>query len=230
MFCYNCGMKISKKFGIQGASKARGTTIIIDVFRAATVCAFLLSKGVEKIIPVSTKEEAFLLKQKNPEWILVGENHGIKIEGFEYGNSPSEINLANNLKDKTVIHRTSKGTQGIVHAKNADIIIFGSFVTAYPIISYLQLTKPKHVSIVSTDVPGSEDDIFADYLINRLMNKKSKNMQEIKQSLKESSELSWYFDPKKNAFPEEDFHLCLDLNRFNFVPIVQGKNIIKYAV
>lgn len=223
-------MNIKKYFGIKGASKAIGTAIIIDVFRAATVCAFLLSKGVKKIMPVSTKEEAFSLKEKNPKWILVGENHGIKIEGFEYGNSPSEINLANNLKDKIVIHRTSKGTQGIVHAKNANKIIFGSFVTASSIISYLQFTKPKLVSIIPTDIPGSEDDIFADYLINRLMNKKGKNIQEIKQSLKKSPELSWYFDPKKNSFPEEDFHLCLDLDRFNFVPIVQGINIIKYTL
>jgi len=223
-------MKISKNYGISGASKAKGTTIIIDVFRAATVCAFLLSKGVEKIIPVSTKEEAFSLKKKNPSWILVGENHGIKIEGFEYGNSPSEINRANNLKGKTVIHRTSLGTQGIVHAKNANTIIFGSFVTASSIISYLQFTKPKYISVISTDMPGSEDDIFADYLIDHLMDKKSKNIQEIRQSLKDSPNLSWYFDPKKNSFPEEDFHLCLDLDRFSFVPIVQGKNIIKYAL
>lgn len=223
-------MKINKSYGIPGASKAKGTTIIIDVFRAATVCAFLLHKGVKKIIPVSTKEEAFSLKQKNPSWILVGENHGIRIEGFEYGNSPSEINLADNLKNKTIIHRSSKGTQGIVHAKNADEIIFGSFVTASSIISYLQLTKPKHVSIVSTDIPGSEDDIFADYLINRLKYKKSKNIQEIKQSLKKSPELSWYFDPKKNSFPEEDFHLCLDLDRFNFLSIVKEKNIIKHVL
>lgn len=43
-------MKINKYFGIEGAKRARGITVVIDIFRAATVEAFLLDKSVKNTI------------------------------------------------------------------------------------------------------------------------------------------------------------------------------------
>lgn len=221
-------MQIKKYFGIEGAKQSKGLTVIIDIFRAATVSAFLLNKGVAQIIPVSTKEEGFKLKQKDPAIILVGEINGYKIEGFDYGNSPFEINQAKNLQSKTIVHRSSQGTQGIINARNSSAIIFGSFVTASATVSYIQSAKPEIITIIAMDGKGSEDDIYADFLIAKIKKNKSKDIKEIVSYLQKHPGAARFIDPCLPEFPKEDFYLCLDLDRFNFIPFFKENRIIKY--
>jgi len=216
-------MKIEKQFGITGAQKAMGTTIIIDIFRAATVDAFLLDKKVDYIIPVSTKEDAFSLKAKHPDYILLGENRGFKIEGFDIGNSPFEISQLN-LNGKVVVHRSSQGTQGIVGATHAETILFGSFVSATAIINYLKEECPAHISVIAMDGENSEDDIFADYLMEKLVGKNNTDMPTIVNFLKTHPGAARFLDPHIPEFPREDFDLCLDLDRFDFFPLVVREN------
>lgn len=61
---------------IEGAKLARGITVIIDVFRAFSVEAYLFERGAECIIPVGDKEFAYKLKKENPKFLLVDERHG----------------------------------------------------------------------------------------------------------------------------------------------------------
>ena len=100
---------------IEGAKQARGLTVIIDVFRAFSLECYLYDMGAKQIRPVGTIEEAFSLRRRIQNSILVGERHGRKCDGFDYGNSPSAI-LKKDVAGKTIIHTTSAGTQGIVNA------------------------------------------------------------------------------------------------------------------
>ena len=109
------------------------------------------------------------------------------------------------------------GTQGIVNAKNADEIILGSFVTANAVINYLLKKKPHHISVVALDGKGSEDDIFADYIINTLKGKTNPDIKTIVNSLKNHHASNRFLNPKITEFPKDDFYLCLDLDKFNFV-------------
>ncbi len=220
-------MRVKKLFGIEGARQAKGITVIIDIFRAATVSAFLLGKNVKEIIPVSAKEETFEYKRKNPSYILIGEEMGYKIKGFDYGNSPYEISKAKNLRGKIIVHRSSMGTQGIVSARKATEIIFGSFVSASAIVNYLINHRNQEVSIVALDGPRTEDDVFADYLVGELTKKGRKNIKDIVKYLKLLPRASRFFDPKLPEFPKEDFYLSLDLDRFNFFPLVKNGKIVK---
>ncbi len=222
-------MRVQKLFGVEGARQAKGIAVIIDIFRAATVSAFLLGKNVKEIIPVSTKKEAFEYKRKNPSYVLVGEEMGYKINGFDYGNSPYEVSKAKNLRGKIVIHRSSMGTQGITNARKAAEIIFGSFVCASAIVNYLTNHKNQKVSIVALDGQGTEDDAFADYLIGELTGKGRKNIKDIVKYLKKLPRASRFFDPKLPEFPKEDFYLALDIDRFSFFPLVKNKKIAKYT-
>ena len=212
--------------GIEGAQQAKGTVVIIDVLRAATVSAYLLDKGVSSITPVSTKEEAFELRKKDADYLLVGEEKGIKIDGFDIGNSPLEISLRNNLEGNKAIHRSSTGTQGLVHAKNAEEIIFGSFVTAQAIIDYLNFKLPKEVTFVP--MYAIDDHLFAEYMQAKLLGKKYLSKEEIKQKVGEEEWIKNHFlNPDNLSFPEEDFHLALDHNVFDFFPIVKNGVIVK---
>ena len=76
---------------IEGAKQARGLAVIIDVFRAFTTACYAVRNGAVGIIPVGDADLAYQLKKENPDYILMGERQGKKLPGFDYGNSPTEI-------------------------------------------------------------------------------------------------------------------------------------------
>lgn len=91
---------------LEGAKQATGLVVIIDVFRAFSLECYIAAQNPARLMPVQSIDEAFALKRILPESILIGERHGKKCIGFDFGNSPSQIRTYN-LKDKTVIHTTS---------------------------------------------------------------------------------------------------------------------------
>lgn len=213
-------MHIQKLYGIDGAKRATDLTVIIDVFRAGTTVAYLLSKGVKKILPVGTKEEAFYYKEQHPDWLLIGEERGIKIADFDFGNSPYEISQLHSLGGKNVILRSSHGTQGIIEAKQANEIVFGSFATCEAVTKYAMKSN-QNLSIVAMDGEGSEDELFADYLIAKIEHKIPQNIDEIIHFMKHHPGGWRFLDPNNNEFPQQDFYLCLSLDTFDFVPVVK---------
>lgn len=218
-------MNITILPSVEDAQNARGVTVVIDVFRAFTTEAYVFGNGCTKIIPVRTLEEAYSLKKLNPEYILMGERKGIKPEGFDYGNSPTEIQHVD-FSGKTVIHTTSNGTQGLLNATNASHIIAGSFVTAGAIVEYIRRSNPSDVSLVATapDTTNlNEDLICAGYIKDELEGKK-RSREDIELMLKETSAYRYLFT--EIGVEQSDFDLCLDLNRFNFVilgAVVEGR-------
>lgn len=67
---------------IEGAKAARGLTVIIDVFRAFSVEAYLFAQRAEMIIPVGDAELAYGLKKENSQFILARERHGKILPDF----------------------------------------------------------------------------------------------------------------------------------------------------
>lgn len=211
---------------ISGAIKAEGLTVVIDVFRAFTTAAYVMNNGAKTIIPVETVEDAFRVKTKHPEWLIMGERDGVKVEGFDYGNSPFEVKELD-FKGKTLIQRTSAGTQGIVNANKADEIILGSFVTADAIVEYIKSKNPEIVSLVAMGWNGKEialeDEYLAEYIEMKLQGKKI-DFRKLKQKIRKSHHGLKFFDLKNSNFIEEDFHAAMDLNRYNFILRVKRKN------
>jgi 2-phosphosulfolactate phosphatase len=215
---------------VEGARKAKGLTVIIDVFRAFSTACYIMDNGAEKILPVSEVSEAFQLKKNNPEFILLGEEFEKKVPGFDFGNSPSHIADVD-FHGKTVVQRTSSGTLGIVSAINADELITGSFVNAGAIIQYILEQKPDNVSLVCMGYaalrPIEEDTLCAEY-IGETLNGRPVDFQRMVRIIKNTSAKRFY-DPANASFsPPEDVDLCLDLNRFNFVlkAVKSSSNII----
>ena len=218
---------------IEGAKQATGLTVIIDVFRAFTVEAYLVNNGVEKLIPVGDKQIAYDYKEKYKDCILIGERRGIMLEGFDYGNSPTQIEKID-FFGKTVVHTTSSGTQGIANAKNAKEILTGSLVNAKAIAEYIKMQNPEDVSLVCMGNGGEsearEDTLCAEY-IKSLLEGKDLNLNYEIENLKNIAGKR-FFDPKlQDIFPERDFYLATELNKFNFVLKLEkdneGMNYIK---
>ena len=215
---------------LEGARKAQGLTVIIDVFRAFSTACYAYGGNIQRIYPVGDLEKAYQLKQKNPEYILVGERNEQKPEGFDYGNSPSQL-MTGNLSGKTMVHTTSSGTQGIANATNADEILTGSFVNAQAIINYIRKQNPEKVSLVcmgySCQYPTDEDTLLAVYIKNEL-ERIPNDFQAMVEQIRKGDGARFFAPEKQDWSPVADFELCLSLNRFNFVLKVEQENDLNY--
>ncbi|HSO88123.1 MAG TPA: 2-phosphosulfolactate phosphatase [Draconibacterium sp.] len=215
---------------LEGAKKATGLTVIIDVFRAFSTTCYAFDGGAIKIFPIGEIEKAYQIKERNPDYLLIGERNEQKPPGFDFGNSPSQL-LTGNLTGKTIVHTTSSGTQGIANAKSAEEIITGSFVNAGAIVKYIQQRQPTEVSLVcmgyACEYPTDEDTLCAEFIKNELESK-SNNFAEIVAAIRNGSGARFFDSEKQHWSPQADFELCLDLNRFDFVLKVEKENGLNY--
>lgn len=212
-------MEIQILNGIDGARQANGLAVIIDVFRAFSTACYACSNGAEMIIPVGSVDAARALKRKHPEYILMGERKARKLPGFDYGNSPADIEHVD-FTGRTIVHTTHAGTQGLVNATASRQVITGSFTNAEAIVNYVQQQGPERVTLVAMGFegvhPAEEDTRCAEYLRDRLQGR-TPPFQPIRDSLRECDAAAKFFDPLMDWAPERDFDLCVDLNRFSFV-------------
>lgn len=213
---------------LEGAKQAEGLTVIIDVFRAFSLECYLYDMGVKLIRPVGTLEEAFSLRNRIQNSILIGERHGKKCDGFDYGNSPSSISKQD-VTEKTIIHTTSAGTQGIVNAVHASEIITGSLVNAKAVAEYIISRQPQKVSLVCMGTegirPAPEDELCAEYIKSILEGREFTDMDQRVSDLRNHGG-EHFFDPdRQNVFPEADFYLCIEYNKFPFVITIEKDEI-----
>jgi 2-phosphosulfolactate phosphatase len=211
-------MNILKKDFIAGAKEAEGTAVIIDVFRVFSTCCYCLHGGARRVVPVGDIEEALALQKQLVNCVLIGERGGRRLEGFDCGNSPTEL-LGRDLKGKTVIQTTHSGTQGVVNAQNAAEVLTGAFVNAKATANYIKNKNPETVTLVrmgwQAEISSDEDDLCADYL-ESLLTGANFNEESIIPCLKSSPCSARFFDPEKPWSPSSDFDLCLRLNVFDF--------------
>jgi 2-phosphosulfolactate phosphatase len=216
-------MRILKKDFIAGAQAAEGIAVIIDVFRAFSTACYCLHANAKRVIPVGDIQEALRLKERLAHSVLIGERGGKKLAGFDFGNSPTELQQVD-LRAKDVIQTTHAGTQGIVNATKADEVLTGAFVNAKATAHYIKSKAPAVVTLVrmgwQAETPSDEDNLCADYLESLLL-EKDFDEQAIMPRLKASPCSARFFDPAKPWSPSSDFDLCLRLNVFDFAIIAK---------
>lgn len=203
---------------IEGARQAAGVTVVIDVFRAMSVETYLMAGGADKIFPVGDIHLAYQYKEAHPEYILVGERHGKICEGFDFGNSPSQIQ-GYDFAGKTVVHTTSAGTQGIANAIHAERILGGCLANANATAEYIMRLNPEEVSLVcmglEAKAPIEEDTLCAEYIKSILEGKPLELEAEI-EKLKETSGAKFFDKAQQEVFPEPDFYLSTKVDAFPF--------------
>lgn len=212
-------MKIEILEFIEGAKRARGVTVIIDVFRAFSTACYAYDSAAARIIATGEVDQALMLKTKYSNSVLVGERDERKIEGFDFGNSPTEI-IKTDLNGKTVIHTTTAGTQGLINAQNAEMVLAAGFVNAVSTAEYIKSVNPKFVSLVAmgyrATISADEDLLCAELIMSVIQEREIKFDKRIS-ALKETSGKR-FFNPANIDFsPPTDFFLCTIVNKFNFV-------------
>lgn len=147
-----------------------GLVVVIDVIRAFTTAANAFYHGAKEIIPVLEIKDVFDLHEQYPNTLMMGEFKKEKVEGFDFGNSPTQF-IGHSINGSTIIQRTTCGTQGVIRAlKAADHILVGSFVIAKATAERILQINPQKVTLLMTSiVKGDEDAAFADYLEELLL-------------------------------------------------------------
>lgn len=74
----------------------------------------------------------------------------------------------------------------------------------------LALSKPE-------EFPFDEDILCAKYIKNMLENKPFNNLDEEIEKLKTTTGSKFFDKLKQKDFPERDFYLCTEVNKFDFV-------------
>jgi len=217
-------MRTQRLHLLDGARTARGLTVIIDVFRAFSTAAYAVERGATEVVLVGEVEDAFALRERWPDARIMGEVHGRRVDGFDFGNSTSAIAQAD-LAGRRLIQRTSAGTQGVLAAQNADTIVLGSFVCAGAIVRYAQGIAPSLVSLVAMGMRGeraaAEDEACAALLEARLSGRSLDEAALIHDLVHGGAGAR--FEEDSDDFPRADVDYCLRLDAFEFVLRVESR-------
>ncbi|MFD3155526.1 2-phosphosulfolactate phosphatase family protein [Haloimpatiens sp. FM7330] len=162
--------------------KVKGkSVVVIDMLRATSVIVTALNNGCKKVIPVVEIEEAREIAKENlDEYVLGGERNAVKIDGFDFSNSPLEYkkDLA---QGKTLIMTTSNGTRAIKGCESAKRIFIAALLNGKFVGEKLaQLNED--IVIVNSGTNGEfsmDDFICSGYIIDCILKNSNGNLTDI---------------------------------------------------
>lgn len=206
--------------------------VVIDVLRATSVITTALCNGAEEVIPVLTVEEAFEKKKEllslGKEVILGGERQALKIEGFDFTNSPLEYK-AEKVKNKSIVLSTTNGTRALNSCNSGEVVLIASFLNGKAIAKEL-VRLNKDIVIVNSGTNGEfsmDDFICGGYIISEVVkevtcdlsdiSKVSKSFYESNKNLRNVLKDAKHYEVLKALSLEEDIEHCLSQNIYNII-------------
>ena len=212
--------------------------VVIDILRATTSICVAFQTGVKKIIPVSTPEECIKFREQN--FLCAAERNALKVDGFDFGNSPFEYQNAE-LKNKSLAFTTTNGTKAIKLSQQAGAsqISIGSFLNLNFLCDWLIAQQNDVVLLCAgwKDKINLEDTLFAGAVIKNIkqhfeMDCDSGLMAEslfllsendLENVVRQSSHAKRF----QNLNPQhDDVKFCLQMNTINLIPKIEGNFLI----
>ena len=213
--------------------------VVIDVLRATTVMITALKNGAEKIYPFKEIKEAIQKKEELKDGLLAGERKGLKIEGFDFGNSPLEF-TEKKIKGKVICMTTSNGTRAIENSQSGDNIYIASYINVSSVVEKV-LKNEKDLIIVcagTEDEFSLDDSLCAGIIANKILEKRSvlmddftislQNLAKYSKNIKEILKDSKHYSYLKKIGYESDLDYCLTLDCCDIVPEYKNKEIKVY--
>ncbi|WP_297598930.1 2-phosphosulfolactate phosphatase [uncultured Cetobacterium sp.] len=210
--------------------------VVIDVLRATTVMITALKNGAEKIYPFKEIKEAIEKKEELKDGLLAGERKGLKIEGFDFGNSPLEF-TEKKIKGKVICMTTSNGTRAIENSQSGDNIYIASYINVSSVVEKV-LKNEKDLIIVcagTEDEFSLDDSLCAGIIANKILEKRSvlmddftislQNLAKYSKNIKEVLKDSKHYSYLKKIGYESDLDYCLTLDCCDIVPEYKNKEI-----
>ena len=168
-------MKATVFFTLQeadGAVLQDHTAVVVDVLRASSTIVAALAAGAEAIYPVVSTEDAIKLATSlgREDALLAGERKGLKVEGFDLGNSPREF-TPETVGGKRVIMSTTNGTRALMAAaaSDAERVMVASFLNLSAVAA--ACADAERLAVVCAGREGHfsiDDALCAGMLLGRL--------------------------------------------------------------
>jgi len=153
---------------IDPAAMADATAVIIDVLRASTTICTALSGGARQILPCLEIPQAGDLKTAGQADLCGGERGGVKIDGFDFGNSPFDYSQQA-VAGKTIAFTTTNGTRAMQACQSAARVYIAAFVNLASVAQAIQADAKIELVCAGTDGEITEEDVlFAGALVQRI--------------------------------------------------------------
>jgi 2-phosphosulfolactate phosphatase len=150
---------------------AGGVAVVIDVLRATTTMIHALAAGCTCVRPCREVEEARQLAgtMRVGRVLLGGERGGVKLPGFDLGNSPREY-TGPLCRGNILVLTTTNGTKALIRAAEAERTLVAGFVNYSAVCEQLQAeARPIHIVCAGTEGAVSlEDTLLAGALVDYL--------------------------------------------------------------
>jgi 2-phosphosulfolactate phosphatase len=206
--------------GIEGARRARGVVVVIDVLRSFTVSAYALAGGARECVLVRTVEEARRLAARIPGAVISAEEQALPVRGIAISNSPTQIRTVD-LQGRVLVQRSSSGTQALSEVPTDEGMFAASLVVARATAQACLLRGPKQITLVaSADDP--EDHVCATY-IEGLIRGQPPEVSRLLEPLRETPRYKRMAAGDWPGCPPTDLELSLTADRFDFaMPATRG--------
>jgi 2-phosphosulfolactate phosphatase len=131
---------------------AAPTGVVIDVIRATSTICQALASGYERVLCAAEVEDARALRDGREDVTLGGERLGVRIEGFDLGNSPAEY-----LEPRSPVlaMSTTNGTRAIVTAaERCERVLIASLLNLGAVVEAAQ-EHGEDVAVFCAGVKGA---------------------------------------------------------------------------
>ena len=152
--------------------------LVIDVLRATTVMARWFELGGTELYPVKTPDDARALVQDLRERgslpLLMGEVNGLPPEGFDLGNSPTELTYDLIRNHYCGVMSTTNGTVALCQAASSGSPVIAACLRNYAACLDYALTLGKRIGILASGRkrrPSWEDTLCAGAVLEDLSSK-----------------------------------------------------------
>jgi len=137
--------------------------VVIDVLRASTTMITALAHGATRVVPVAGVDAARRVAADHSA-LLGGERGGVRIEGFDLGNSPLEY-TADRVRGRSVVITTTNGTAALHACRDAREILIGAIVNRTAVADAVRrlarIGDHVHLVCAGTDGAVSAEDVLA---------------------------------------------------------------------
>jgi 2-phosphosulfolactate phosphatase len=134
--------------------------IVIDVLRATSTMAQALAAGYRRVLCCSEVDEARAIAAAEGGAVLAGERKTVRIDGFDFGNSPREF-----LEPaaETVVLTTTNGTRLLLAAAaRCELVLVGSLLNLEAVVRAAAKAGSEDVAVLCAGVQGelAMDDAY----------------------------------------------------------------------
>ncbi len=194
--------------------------------RATSTITVMLGEGAEFVKPVLNVEEALRFKEEG--CVIAGERGGIKLPGFDFGNSPMEF-LKTDIRGKRFVLTTTNGTKALSFIK-CESVYAASFLNISAVVNLL--SREDDVDLVCSGTEGEfslEDFLLAGKIVHLLgrddLNDAARVAGSYASGVKDifgEISKSFHASKLKSLGFDEDVRYCSTMDLYEIVPFLDN--------